>query len=160
MRVNVYFRYKILSNDIEIIKHVFTYQSLVCNNCTAKKRNLVKLHVCINFVDKILLFVTGRENIKGNPLEIIRDEIEALQNRVVIHTFGVGIGESFITDLISTLKCNSQKVQSNLQSTWHNDVRAKVRLVLYITTCYFQKMFFIANDDYCHIFFKLTCLNQ
>lgn len=56
--------------------------------------------------DQILLFVTGGENIKGNPLEIIRDENEALQNRVVIHTFGVGIGESFIADLISILKCN------------------------------------------------------
>lgn len=50
--------------------------------------------------------MTGGENIKGNPLEIIRDENEALQNRVVIHTFGVGIGESFIADLISILKCN------------------------------------------------------
>lgn len=37
------------------------------------------------------MFVTGGENKKGNPLEIIRDENEALQNRVVIQMFGVGI---------------------------------------------------------------------
>lgn len=29
------FGYKILSNDIKIIKHVFAYKSLVYNNCTS-----------------------------------------------------------------------------------------------------------------------------
>nr|XP_034337034.1 VWFA and cache domain-containing protein 1 [Crassostrea gigas]XP_034337496.1 VWFA and cache domain-containing protein 1 [Crassostrea gigas]XP_034337917.1 VWFA and cache domain-containing protein 1 [Crassostrea gigas] len=43
-----------------------------------------------NSRDQILLFLTGGENIKGSPLETIRDQNEALQNRVVIHTFGIG----------------------------------------------------------------------
>ncbi|XP_034314932.2 VWFA and cache domain-containing protein 1 isoform X1 [Magallana gigas] len=44
--------------------------------------------------DNILLFVSAGEhqNEKGNPLEVIREENEALQNRVVINTFGIGTG--------------------------------------------------------------------
>ncbi|XP_065942394.1 VWFA and cache domain-containing protein 1 isoform X1 [Magallana gigas] len=46
--------------------------------------------------DNILLFVSAGEhqNKKGNPLEVIREENEALQNRVVINTFGIGTGLS------------------------------------------------------------------
>lgn len=46
------------------------------------------------FVDNILLFVSAGEHQhkKGNPLEVIREENEALQNRVVINTFGIGTG--------------------------------------------------------------------
>lgn len=44
--------------------------------------------------EQILLFVSAGKNTKGNPLEIIRDENEALQNRVVINTYGIGIGLS------------------------------------------------------------------
>lgn len=51
------------------------------------------------FTDQILLFLTGGENIKGSPLETIRDENEALQNRVVIHTFGIGTGKSYMQTL-------------------------------------------------------------
>lgn len=44
-------------------------------------------------LDQIILFVSdGRDNddIGGNPLEVIRDENEALQNSVVINTYGIG----------------------------------------------------------------------
>lgn len=47
-------------------------------------------------VDQILLFVSdGRDNndIGGNPLEVIQNENEALQNRVVINTYGIGTGK-------------------------------------------------------------------
>lgn len=47
-----------------------------------------------NFVlDQIILFVsdgTYNDDIGGNPLEVIRDENEALQNNVVINTYGIG----------------------------------------------------------------------
>lgn len=37
----------------------------------------------------------GRDNndIGGNPMEVIRDENEALQNNVVINTYGIGTGK-------------------------------------------------------------------
>nr|XP_034308982.1 VWFA and cache domain-containing protein 1-like [Crassostrea gigas] len=43
--------------------------------------------------DQIILFVSdGRDNtdIGGTPLEVIRDENEVIQNRVVINTYGIG----------------------------------------------------------------------
>lgn len=46
-------------------------------------------------LEQILLFVSdGRGNnyIGGNPLEVIREENEALQNSVVINTYGIGTG--------------------------------------------------------------------
>ncbi|XP_034328195.2 VWFA and cache domain-containing protein 1 isoform X2 [Magallana gigas] len=42
--------------------------------------------------DQILLFVSAGKNTEGNPLEVIRDENEALQNRVIINTYGIGTG--------------------------------------------------------------------
>ncbi|XP_065940278.1 VWFA and cache domain-containing protein 1 [Magallana gigas] len=45
--------------------------------------------------DQILLFVSdGRDNsgTEGNPLEVIRDENEAINNNVVINTYGIGTG--------------------------------------------------------------------
>uniref|UniRef100_A0A8W8N3R2 VWFA domain-containing protein n=1 Tax=Magallana gigas TaxID=29159 RepID=A0A8W8N3R2_MAGGI len=45
--------------------------------------------------DQILLFVSdGGDNsgTEGNPLEVIRDENEALNNNVVINTYGIGTG--------------------------------------------------------------------
>lgn len=50
-------------------------------------------------LDQILLFVSdGRDNngIGGNPLEVIRDENEALNNSVVINTYGIGTGRQMI----------------------------------------------------------------
>lgn len=47
-------------------------------------------------VDQILLFVSdgrGYNDIGGNPLEVIQNENEALQNRVVINTYGIGTGK-------------------------------------------------------------------
>lgn len=68
-----------------------------------------------DFTDQILLFLTGGENIKGSPLEIIRDENEALQNRVVIHTFGIGTGKSYLQTLhISS--SNGRRVNANLKT--------------------------------------------
>lgn len=46
-------------------------------------------------LDQILLFVSdGRDNsgTEENPLEVIRDENEALNNNVVINTYGIGTG--------------------------------------------------------------------
>lgn len=42
------------------------------------------------YLDQILLFVTDGGNSGGNPLEVIRDENQALQNRVLINTYGLG----------------------------------------------------------------------
>lgn len=42
--------------------------------------------------DQILLFVSAGRNTEGNPLEVIRDENEALQNRVIINTYGIDTG--------------------------------------------------------------------
>lgn len=36
------------------------------------------------------MFVTDGGNSGGNPLEVIRDENQALQNRVLINTYGLG----------------------------------------------------------------------
>lgn len=50
-------------------------------------------------LDQIILFVSdGRDNtdIGGTPLEVIRDENEVIQNRVVINTYGIGTGRSMI----------------------------------------------------------------
>ena len=44
-------------------------------------------------VDQILLFVSDGGNDGGDPLEVIRDENQQLNNRVVIHTYGIGTGE-------------------------------------------------------------------
>lgn len=47
-------------------------------------------------VDQILLFVSdgrGYNDIGGNPLEVIQNKNEALQNRVVINTYGIGTGK-------------------------------------------------------------------
>ena len=44
-------------------------------------------------VDQILLFVSDGSNDGGDPLEVIRDENQQLNNRVVIHTYGIGTGE-------------------------------------------------------------------
>lgn len=44
-------------------------------------------------LDQIILFVsdgTSNDDIGGNPLEVIREENEALQNNVVINTYGIG----------------------------------------------------------------------
>ena len=43
--------------------------------------------------DQIILFVSDGANDGGDPLEVIRDENQQLNNRVVIHTYGIGIGE-------------------------------------------------------------------
>lgn len=72
------------------------------------------------FTDQILLFLTGGENIRGNPLEIIRDENEALQNRVVIHTFGIGTGKSFLQTLhISASNGRRVSAKKNPNKTNH-----------------------------------------
>ncbi|XP_078333915.1 VWFA and cache domain-containing protein 1-like isoform X2 [Crassostrea virginica] len=42
--------------------------------------------------DQILLFVSDGSNDGGDPLEVIRDENQQLNNRVVIHTYGIGTG--------------------------------------------------------------------
>nr|XP_022294872.1 VWFA and cache domain-containing protein 1-like isoform X2 [Crassostrea virginica] len=42
--------------------------------------------------DQILLFVSDGSNDGGDPLEVIRDENQQLNNRVFIHTFGIGTG--------------------------------------------------------------------
>lgn len=50
-------------------------------------------------LDQILLFVSdGGDNsgTEGNPLEVIRDENEALNNNVVINTYGIGTGRYMI----------------------------------------------------------------
>nr|XP_019926041.2 VWFA and cache domain-containing protein 1 isoform X1 [Crassostrea gigas] len=52
--------------------------------------------------DQILLFVTDGGNSGGNPLEVIRDENQALQNRVLINTYGLGTRLS--TDDVNLLK--------------------------------------------------------
>ncbi|XP_022331617.1 VWFA and cache domain-containing protein 1-like [Crassostrea virginica] len=44
--------------------------------------------------DQILLFVSDGANDGGDPLEVIRDENQQLNNRVVIHTYGIGTGLS------------------------------------------------------------------
>lgn len=64
--------------------------------------NLYNLYICTHFTsitlqmfplaDQILLFVSAGRNTEGNPLEVIRDENEALQNRVIINTYGIGTG--------------------------------------------------------------------
>lgn len=58
-----------------------------------------------NVVDQILLFVSdGRDynDIEGHPLEVIRNENEALLNRVVINTYGIGSGRSMVS-LMTTI---------------------------------------------------------
>lgn len=50
-------------------------------------------------LDQIILFVSdGRDSndIEGNPLEVIQDENEALNNSVVINTYGIGTGRYMI----------------------------------------------------------------
>nr|XP_022331553.1 VWFA and cache domain-containing protein 1-like [Crassostrea virginica] len=42
--------------------------------------------------DQILLFVSDGANDGGDPLEVIRDENQQLNNRVFIHTYGIGTG--------------------------------------------------------------------
>lgn len=49
--------------------------------------------------DQILLFVSAGKNTEGNPLEVIRDENEALQNRVIINTYGTGTGRCIEAEL-------------------------------------------------------------
>lgn len=49
--------------------------------------------------DQILLFVSAGKNTEGNPLEVIRDENEALQNRVIINTYGIGTGRCIEAEL-------------------------------------------------------------
>ena len=46
--------------------------------------------------DQIILFVSDGSNDGGDPLEVIRDENQQLNNRVVIHTYGIGNGEWYI----------------------------------------------------------------
>lgn len=58
------------------------------------------------FADQILLFVSAGKNTEGNPLEVIRDENEALQNRVIINTYGIGTGR-FIEAELKTHSCKS-----------------------------------------------------
>ncbi|XP_062591913.1 VWFA and cache domain-containing protein 1-like [Saccostrea cucullata] len=55
--------------------------------------------------DQVILFVTDGENTgEDNPLKVIREKNHQLQNRVAIHTYGIGTGlSSHVTELLKNM---------------------------------------------------------
>ena len=60
------------------------------------------------FSDKVILFLTDGENAAGrNPLQVIKELNEPLNNSVIIHTFGLGSSEchsNFVPSKVTLLK--------------------------------------------------------
>eukprot|EP00105_Crassostrea_gigas_P035327 XP_019919475.1 PREDICTED: VWFA and cache domain-containing protein 1 [Crassostrea gigas] len=80
--------------------------------------------------DQILLFVSAGKNTEGNPLEVIRDENEALQNRVIINTYGIGTGLS--TSDQELLKNMAEQTLNN--NTYGYVTRGKSKIITDIMT--------------------------